>query len=89
MRDCIASVARVLLNVSGIFGWVLLGMVLVYSAGGAFTKVDLAIIFALAAGIHLALIKASHLDHFTINVTPDDPCFDELLRRIREEDNET
>jgi hypothetical protein len=89
MRDYIAAAARVLLNVSGIFGWVLLGMILVYSAGGAFTKADLAIIFALAAGIHLALIKASHLDHFTINVTPDDPCFDELLRRIREEDNET
>lgn len=89
MRDCIASVARVLLHVTAIFGGVLLGMLIVYSVGGAIPKVDLAIIFALAVVLHVALLKASQADHYTINVTPDDPYFDELLRRIREEDNET
>ena len=43
MRDCIASVARVLLHVTAIFGGVLLGMLIVYSVGGAIPKVDLAI----------------------------------------------
>ena len=89
MRDYIAAAARVLLNVSGIFGWILLGMIIVYSVGGAFTKADLAIIFALSAGVHLALIKASRLDHYTVNIHPGDPYFDELLRRIMEEEDET
>ena len=89
MRDCIASVDRVLLHVTAIFGGVLLGMLIVYAAGGAFTKVDLAIIFALAVVLHIALLKASQADHYTITLHEGDPGFDELLRRIREEDNET
>jgi hypothetical protein len=88
MRDRIASAARVLLNVSAIFGWVLLGMILVYSAGGAFTKVDIAILFALSAAVHLAMIKASHADHYTITLHEGDPGFDELLRKITEDDDE-
>lgn len=88
MRERIAAIARVLLNVSAIFGWILLGMIIVYSVGGAFTKMDLAILFAMAAGVHLALVNASHLDHYTITLHEGDPGFDELLRKITEDDDE-
>lgn len=88
MRDHIAAIARVLLHATAIFGGVLLGMLIVYSVGGAFTKVDLAIIFALAVVLHIALLKASQADHYTITLHEGDPGFDELLRKITEDDDE-
>ena len=88
MRDHIAALARVLLHVTAIFGGVLLGMLIVYAAGGTIPKVDLAIIFALAVVLHIALLKASQADHYTITLHEGDPGFDELLRKITEDDDE-
>jgi hypothetical protein len=85
MRTNIAKIARGLMHASAILGWLLVGMLILYAVGGAFSGVDTTILFLVAIVMHWLVARASEMDHYVINLCEGDDGFEEMMRIIQKE----